>query len=205
MGHLQAGDQQAAGPRTTGDAWAEVVRLCRSVLYAWLRRQGVQDADAEDLLGEVLATVARELPAFRDNGHAGAFPCWLRRALLNRLRTFRRAQRAHSICRSDTPLLDRLAEVLAGPDGDPARQGEEHDRSVARRAMERAEAAFDPQTWRAFRRTAVEGADPARVAGELGLSLASVYAAKSRVLKRLRREAGLGADSPVRNRPLRHC
>jgi hypothetical protein len=53
----------AAGPPTTCDEWAEVVRLCRSVLYAWLRRQGVQHADAEDLLGEALATVARELPA----------------------------------------------------------------------------------------------------------------------------------------------
>jgi RNA polymerase sigma-70 factor (ECF subfamily) len=48
---------------------------------------------------------------------------------------------------------------------------------------------FEAQTVRAFRRVAFDGAGAAEVANELGLSVASVYAAKSRVLQRLRQEA----------------
>ena len=41
-----------------------------------------------------------------------------------------------------------------------------------------------------FRRFALEGGSAARVAGELGLSENAVLQAKSRILKRLRTEAG---------------
>ena len=52
--------------------------------------------------------------------------------------------------------------------------------------LELAELEFEPTTVRAFRRLALEGASGSEAAGELGLSLAAVYAARSRVLRRLR-------------------
>jgi RNA polymerase sigma-70 factor (ECF subfamily) len=55
--------------------------------------------------------------------------------------------------------------------------------------MEKIEAEFQPKTWQAFLSLAIEGVNPELVAAELGLSLDSVYAAKSRVLRRLRQEA----------------
>ena len=51
------------------------------------------------------------------------------------------------------------------------------------------EAEFEPATLRAFRRLALDGASGAVVAEELGISVAAVYVAKSRVLQRIRREA----------------
>jgi RNA polymerase sigma-70 factor (ECF subfamily) len=48
---------------------------------------------------------------------------------------------------------------------------------------------FEPTTVRAFRRLAFDGASGAEVAGELGLSVAAAYMAKSRVLQRIRQEA----------------
>jgi RNA polymerase sigma-70 factor (ECF subfamily) len=47
---------------------------------------------------------------------------------------------------------------------------------------------FDPRTWTAFWRTAVEGDRPADVAADLGVSAWAVYKARSRVLQRLRTE-----------------
>jgi RNA polymerase sigma-70 factor (ECF subfamily) len=47
-----------------------------------------------------------------------------------------------------------------------------------------------PTTWAAFQRVAVDGLPAARVAEELGLSENAVLQAKSRILKRLRQEAG---------------
>ena len=47
---------------------------------------------------------------------------------------------------------------------------------------------FEPSTLQAFRRLALDGASGAMVADELGLSVAAVYMAKSRVLQRIRQE-----------------
>jgi RNA polymerase sigma-70 factor (ECF subfamily) len=63
---------------------------------------------------------------------------------------------------------------------------EEHDRYVLRCLLEAIELEFEPATVRAFRRVALEGATGAEVAGELGMSLGAIYAARSRVLRRLR-------------------
>jgi RNA polymerase sigma-70 factor (ECF subfamily) len=58
--------------------------------------------------------------------------------------------------------------------------------------MERVQGDFDPMTWQAFRRHALEGEPAARVALVLGLTLNAVLLAKCHVLKRLRQEvAGL--------------
>ena len=58
--------------------------------------------------------------------------------------------------------------------------------------MRRVQGDFVATTWQAFRRHVLESKPAPRVAEELGLSLNSVLLAKSRVLKRLRRElAGL--------------
>ena len=48
---------------------------------------------------------------------------------------------------------------------------------------------FEPDTVRAFRRLAVDGAPAAEVARELGTTVGAVYVAKSRVLRRIREEA----------------
>jgi RNA polymerase sigma-70 factor (ECF subfamily) len=179
----------AARDCTNDDAWRRLVGLYEPLLQGWLRRQGVQHADAEDLVEDTLATLARSLPTFCHNGRPGAFRSWLRGILVNRLRTFRRSRRAR---RARRAAIDphRLADVLADPDSDLSRGwDDDHDRYVARRLLERIEPEFQPRTWLAFRRVAIDGADPDLVAGELALSVASVYAAKSRVLKRLREEA----------------
>jgi RNA polymerase sigma-70 factor (ECF subfamily) len=47
---------------------------------------------------------------------------------------------------------------------------------------------FEPVTWRAAQACLIEGQSPAQVAADLGISVNSVYLARSRVLKRLRQE-----------------
>ena len=62
--------------------------------------------------------------------------------------------------------------------------------SLHRRGLELIQGEFAERTWKAFWRVAVDGCTPADVADELGLSVNSVYLAKSRVLRRLREELG---------------
>jgi RNA polymerase sigma-70 factor (ECF subfamily) len=47
---------------------------------------------------------------------------------------------------------------------------------------------FQPATWQAFWRTAVDGASGKDVAAELGLTVAAVYLAKGRVMAALREQ-----------------
>jgi RNA polymerase sigma-70 factor (ECF subfamily) len=62
-------------------------------------------------------------------------------------------------------------------------------RHVSRELLRIAEPDFEPRTWRAFTRFALEGASAAQTARELGMTESAVLQAKFRVLRRLREEA----------------
>ena len=86
--------------------------------------------------------------------------------------------------------LDEALALLAqhpaadGPTSDFLRL--EHRRDVFRWAARQIRSEFHPSTWDAFWLTAVEDRGTADVARELNLSQGSVYAARSRVMRRLR-------------------
>ena len=65
----------------------------------------------------------------------------------------------------------------------------EHDRHVLRQLLALAEPHFEPTTWKAFCRVALEGARADAVAQEMGISRNAVIIAKCRVLHRLRQES----------------
>ena len=66
----------------------------------------------------------------------------------------------------------------------------DHDRHVFRKLQTVVQPDFTPTTWEAFRRFALDGLPAAEVAEDLGLTVNAVLQAKSRILKRLREEAG---------------
>ena len=74
---------------------------------------------------------------------------------------------------------------------DLARQwGKGHDKHVFQKLLAIVEGDFEPGTWQAFTRFAVEGRPATQVAAELGITASAVVQAKFRILKRLREEAG---------------
>jgi RNA polymerase sigma-70 factor (ECF subfamily) len=179
--------ERLAGRPTDLD-WRRLFDLYQPLLRCWALRAGATDADADDLVQETLTVIVREVGTF-DRGRAGAFRSWLRGILANRLRDFFRSRRSRPVATGESGFLDRLDE-LAAPDSALSKQWDrEHDRHVAARVMKLVEGDFAPATWHAFRRQVLDGAAPAEVAAELGLSHNAVLLAKSRVLKRLRAEA----------------
>jgi RNA polymerase sigma-70 factor (ECF subfamily) len=163
--------------------WRRLLALYQPLLRAWLARAGVADTDADDLGQEVLLVVFREVKGFEWRG-AGAFRGWLRGILANRVRDHFRARGRRPATGANLSDLESPASALSGV------WDREHDEHVVAVLLRQAEPHFEALTWRAFRRHVLEGAAAADVAGELGLSLNSVLLAKSRVLKRLRRELG---------------
>lgn len=179
--------------RDQGDqeAWREFVRLYAPVVYRYARRKGLQDADAADLTQEVLRGVSASVGAF-DPGR-GLFRSWLFTLAHHRLCDFfQRAQR-------QTPGSGDLATVQILDDV-PARDEEdvwnsEFERQLFLLAAERVRPAFSETTWQAFQLAAVEGKSGQETAQTLGISVAAVYLAKSRVMVKLKAEVGrLQAD-----------
>jgi hypothetical protein len=72
---------------------------------------------------------------------------------------------------------------------------EQHDHQVMTRVMELVRPRFQEKTWEAFRRQVVGGERADAVAAALGMSISSVYVARSRVLAALRQESQGLVDS----------
>jgi RNA polymerase sigma-70 factor (ECF subfamily) len=168
------------------ESWKRLVDLYTPLLQRWMRQFRVEGADAADLLQEVFATLVRQLPAFEHNEQRGAFRCWLRNILINHVRCFWNARRAMPLAAHDILQdLDRLEDPASDLNQLWDRQ---HDTFVARRVLELIEKDFTSSTWHVFRRLVLEGAKPAAVAAEMGLTVNAVMLAKSRVLRRARQE-----------------
>jgi RNA polymerase sigma-70 factor (ECF subfamily) len=170
-------------------AWKDLTDLYRPLIVGWLNRQGVPARDLEDLSQDVLLGVVKHLPTFEHSGHRGAFRCWLRTIVCSRTTDYWRVLDAGTQAQGGSGATAALQQ-LADPDSDLNRQwDEEHDRYVLHCLLDLVEEEFEPATLQAFRRLALDGASGAAVAQELGLSVAAVYVAKSRVLQRIRQEA----------------
>ena len=170
-------------------AWKDLVDLYRPLIFGWLNREGVPAVDLEDLSQDVLLTVVKHLPGFDHSGRRGAFRSWLRTIVCSRTADYWRAVDAGTQAQGGSGATAALQQ-LADPDSALNRQwDEEHDRYVLDCLLDLVAEEFEPTTLRAFRRLALDGASGAETAQELGLSVAAVYVAKSRVLQRIRREA----------------
>lgn len=169
-------------------AWEQFVRLYTPFIHGWLRRSRVSAADADDLVQEVLTVVVQELPQFRHDGRTGAFRCWLRRVTAHRLRSLWRSRQGQARGSGDSGVLQML-DQLENPDSPLSRRwDEEHDHYLAGRLLQVVENDFEPTTWQAFRRLALEDASAAEVARDLGMTVNAVLLARARVLRRLRQE-----------------
>jgi len=159
------------------------------LLRHWLKRFQVHEADADDLIQEVLAVVVRELPDFQHNHRKGAFRNWLRVVLTYRLREFWRSAKYRPDAGGGTSIQQQFDELADDASRLSQLWDREHDEFVMKRLMDQVQLRFDDQSWEAFRLQAICGRSARDVADELEMSINSVYLAKSRILNALRREA----------------
>lgn len=163
------------------EAWSRFVRLYSPLLYSWSRRMGLQDADAVDLAQEVFAALLKKLPEFNYDDHK-RFRGWLWTVTRNKWLELTRPRRL--------PIdHDSRPEHLLSPEDD-ALDEKDFYRHLLAELVPSVQAHFQASTWRAFWEHVVNEKPPAQVAAELGISLASVYHAKVRVLARLNKELG---------------
>ncbi len=173
----------------SADSWQHLVAIYDPLVRGWLKQRVLPDHDVDDVTQEVMAVVVRRLVEFQHNGRVGAFRTWLKAITVNCLRDHWKRGKHRPLATGQSSVQDILAQ-LADPSSELSRQWDlDHDRHVARQLLELLRGEFEPRTWQAFQRTALEGATAADVAAELGLTTNAVFIARSRVLARLRQEA----------------
>ena len=171
---------QGSGDR---QAWSDFVDLYSPIVYGFARRQGLQDADAADLVQEVLLSVSKSIRHY--DRQRGPFRHWLMAVVRNRLSEFWQGRTRQASGSGDTDVLKHLEQVPSGEDAERVWE-EEYRRSVFRFAAERVRDGFECSTWEAFWQTSVEGKSTREVAQSLGLSEGAVYIAKCRVLAQVK-------------------
>jgi len=172
------------------DAWERLVNLYAPLVLHWCRCGGLQYHDVADVFQEVFRSVVTSVGAFHKDRERDTFRGWLRRITQNKLRDhFRRlGHEAQGV--GGSSARERFAQLPAPDAVAQDHAPDEGENALFARALEQIRAEFEPRTWAAFWRTAVEGRATQDVAAELTMTPGAVRVAKSRVLRRLREELG---------------
>ncbi len=173
--------------RDAGDeeAWREFVNLYTPLVYRYALQHGLQDADAADLSQEVLRAVAGAIGRLDYDPSRGRFRSWLFTLVRRKLLDWRAARKPWLQGAGDSAIQGLLEQQPAPGELDEAWEAE-WERQLVAWACEQVRRDTSEATWQAFWRTAVEARPGKQVAAELGLSVAAVYHARSRVLARLK-------------------
>ncbi len=168
------------------NAWDEFVAVYRPIVYRLARRRGLQDADAEDLAQQVLISVARSIEGWQQRDESVRFRHWLKRvtknAILNLLTRGPKERAAGSTS------VHELLQQHDADDRELARDLEiEYRREIFFRAAAIVKSEITTDSWKVFELAVIEDIPIEEVAVTLDKSVGAVYAARSRVMKRLRR------------------
>lgn len=166
------------------EAWEDFVLLYRPVIYRMARRRGMQDSDAQDLSQDVLLRIARSFENWESQPGV-RFRHWLRKVAANTILT--------ALAKSyRQPAVGSMADQVLADTPETIAATQELQNECLRERYQRAativKSDVSPTTWQAFEATVVQGLSCERAAEVLGKSIGTIYASRSRILKRLQKE-----------------
>jgi RNA polymerase sigma-70 factor (ECF subfamily) len=167
-------------------AWAELVRRYGPLVYSWCHRWHLQESDAQDVTQAVLVKLAEKMHSFRYDP-SGSFRAYLKTLTRFAWLDLLESRKQPGAGCGGSEVLELLASVEAGDDL-VQQLHESFDEEVLAEAQRHVQERVEPHTWEAFRLTALEGLSGAEAAGRLGLKVATVYKAKSKVQQMLQEE-----------------
>jgi RNA polymerase sigma-70 factor, ECF subfamily len=166
------------------DSWSRLVTTFGPIVYGWCRASGIGESDSPDVVQNVFASVASGICSFQPETDRGSFRSWLATITRNKVRDYFRKRARSDVAAGGTTAWQRLQEE---PDILESTICPENVRgAINQRVLASVQNEFEAVTWSAFWMIVVECKTAAEVSEAFGVSVASVYQAKSRVLKRLR-------------------
>jgi RNA polymerase sigma-70 factor (ECF subfamily) len=167
-------------------AWGQFAERYGRKIYGWCRQWGLQEADAEDVTQQVLLKLAHKMRTFAYDP-SKSFRAWLKTVTHHAWRDFVEGRNRPGAGSGDTRVLEQLQTVQAR-DGLVHELDEEFSRDLLDEAMARVRLRVQPHTWQAFHLLAVEGRSGAEAAERLGMKVATVFVARSKVQKMIQEE-----------------
>ena len=164
-------------------AWAEFVRRYGERIYRWCRKWQLQEADAQDVTQTVLVKLAEKMRTFTYDP-ARSFRAYLKTLTHYAWCDFLEARKRPGVGSGGSEVLQVLHAVEARDDL-VQHLNQEFDQELLEEATTRVRQRVEPHTWEAFRLTALDGLSGAAAAERLGLNVATVFKAKSKVQKML--------------------
>jgi RNA polymerase sigma factor (sigma-70 family) len=162
-------------------AWDDFHECYGELIRRFGAGRGMQPADCDDLVQEVLLALSGAMRSFVYDPAKGSFRAYLKTITIRAVSKVLRKKHAAP----PLALIEDIAEP-GGEDGALAAAWETEWRANhVRRAMRLLEGEFKVAELRAFRRYAIDGQDAREVAAALGQTVNQVYQAKSRITKRL--------------------
>jgi RNA polymerase sigma-70 factor (ECF subfamily) len=167
-------------------AWVEFVTLYEPVIYRLLRRHGLQDSDAREIMQELFLAVSGNIDRWDPARERGSFRGWLRRVTRNLVINWLKRRDRRVAATGGSDMLAMLDLLPAAEEPASAEFDHELRRAMFQRAADQVRTEVQPATWAAFWETSIAGKSPADAAGKLGMTLGAIRVARCRVLARLR-------------------
>lgn len=169
---------------TDGASWHEFVGIYQPVVYRLARRRGMQDADAQDVVQQVFASIARSLDRWQAEDDGPPFRAWLTTIARNAVNTALSRRRPDQ--GSGATSVAEVLEHLPAAQPTDAELLVEARREIVRWAAEQIRSEFSELTWEIFWKTAMQQVPMAEVAKLSGKSIGAIYVTRHRVLSRLK-------------------
>ncbi len=165
-------------------AWTSFVQLYTPFIFYVARRFGLSPEDAADIVQDVFMILAQRMSGFEYDPTKG-FRAFLRTITENRIR---RVASRRKIRQVQWPESSESLNAGESVDHAAIYSEDEYRQFTVSRALQLMKAEFSHTTWQACWEHMVSGKSAAEIGDELGMSEGAVYAAKTRVLRRLRSE-----------------
>ena len=161
-------------------AWEEFVEIYQPLISSLAVRRGLQKADSDDVVQEVLSRVAKHIDSWHSQSDRTSFRAWLATITRNQTIQFFR-QRDRRPATGVDSQINRKPSELQEHDFDL-----EQDRQLFAWAARRVQSRFESKTWKAFWLTAVQEMTVLETARQLEMSVGQVYVSRSRVMNALK-------------------
>ena len=167
------------------EAWDRFAELYSPLIFYWARKNGLGAHDAADLAQEVMTLVFQKLPEFQYDSRR-SFRGWLRKVTLNK---HRERVRKKGLAMEDVGQ-SHLVNLPENGHTDAATRtwDQDYSKQLVANAVDLMRREFAPKTWQALKLFVSTDRKAADIANETGVSSWTIYAAKSRLMKRLRED-----------------
>jgi RNA polymerase sigma-70 factor (ECF subfamily) len=173
--------------RADAAGWGQFYQFYQPLLARYLRKQGLDEHQANDVIQEVFIRLLRSLPTFEPDKRRGRFRDYLWKLTYSAL--VDEARRVKSRRRAEGEWVNRFLRISDAESGKVERELNEINRQqILERALPKVQSVTSPTAWTCFEQRLLRNRPGSEIAAELGISSQVVFVYASRVLKAVRAE-----------------